>query len=221
MGLKIKLKNANFTNFVGYSTDITHPNLIGYFTFDASGNVVNKVTGQPISKIGTPTFGENFVNITALNGLVDNSLVTSGDISYIAIANAGATAMICGHVDYGVSVTTGDAILRNTKFTLLSNNASVLEAPTRTAATRFIAGVIGDTTKDLYVSDAGILTKTSGTKASGNPNILPFKMGGHSQAGVLPQQTTLYAVAVFNKALTESEINNFYAQLKKLFPITA
>lgn len=221
MGLRIKLKNANFENFIGYSTDILHPNLIGYYTFDTSGIVVNKVTGQVTTKIGSPTFGENFVNITSVNGLVDKSLVTSGEISYIAIANAGAAAMICGHVDYDVSATTSDAILRNTKFAILSNNASVGEVPTRATATRFVAGVLADTTKVLYVSDAGVLTKTSDTKVAGNTNTLPFKMGGHSLNNVLPQQTTLYTVAVFNKALTETEINSFYAQLKNLFPITA
>lgn len=221
MGLRIKLDNTNFSHYIGISKDINHPNLIGYYTFDSSGVVNNVVTGTAINKIGTPTFGTDYVIVTSANGLVDNTLVTSGNVSYIAIANAGAAAMICGHVDYDVSAITSDAILRNTKFTLLCNNTSVVEVDTRTAAVRFIAGVIGDTTKDLYVSNNGALTKTSGTKTAGNTNTLPFKMGGHSANNVLPQQTTLYAVAVFNTALTQTEINDFYTQFKGLFPQTS
>lgn len=222
MGLRIKLKDTNFENFIGYSLEINHPNLIGYYTFDSTGDVKNLVTGATVNKVGSPVFGENFVNITALNGLVDSSLVTSGDISYIAIADAGASAMVCGHVDYNISPATSDAILRNTsKFTLLCNNVSLAEPAARVAATRFIAGVIGDTSKDLYVSDLGALVKTSGTKTQGNPNSLPFKMGAHSQNGVLPDQTTLYAVAVFDTALSQTEINDFYNQLKIMFPQTS
>lgn len=221
MGLRIKLDNTNFSHYIGISKDINHPNLIGYYTFDSSGNVKNLVTGATVNKIGNPVFGSDFVNVTSVNGLVDNALVTSGNITYIAVANAGAAAMICGHVDYDVSAATSDAILRNTKFTLLCNNTTVAEVDTRTAAVRFVAGVIGDTTKDLYVSNNGVLTKTSGTKTAGNTNTLPFKMGGHSANNVLPQQTTLYAVAVFNKALTQTEVNDFYNQFKGLYPQTS
>lgn len=222
MGLRIKLKDTNFENFIGYSLDINHPNLIGYYLFDSSGVVRNRVSNQSLSKIGNPVFGSNNVIVTAANGFVDSALVNSGDITYIAIANAGASAVVCGHVDYNISPATSDAILRNaSKFTLLCNNVSLAEPAARVAATRFIAGVIGDTSKDLYVSDLGALVKTSGTKTQGNPNSLPFKMGAHSQNGVLPDQTTLYAVAVFSKALTQVEIEGFYAQFKELFPFVA
>lgn len=221
MGLRIKLDGTNFSNYFSTSKEINHPNLIGYYTFNSTGDVINAVTGAIINKVGNPVFGSDFVTITSENGLVDNALITSGNVSYIAIANAGTTAMICGHVDYNVSATTSDAILRNTKFTLLCNNDALSEVDTRTAAVRFIAGVIGDTTTELYVSNNGTLTKTSGTKTVGNANILPFKMGGHSTINVLPQASTLYAVAVFDTALSQVEINAFYAQLKKLFPITA
>ncbi|MFL9556742.1 hypothetical protein [Acinetobacter baumannii] len=221
MGLRIKLDDTNFSHYIGISKDINHPNLIGYYNFDSSGVVRNLVTGEVVRKVGNPIFGENFVQITGLDGLIDDALVTSGNISYVAIANAGAAAMICGHIDYDVSPPTGDAILRNTKFTLLCNNATLTEVDTRTAAVRFVAGVIGDTTKDLYVSNAGALVKTSGTKTSGNPNTVPFHMGGHSANNVLPQQTTLYSVAVFNTALLQTEVNDFYTQFKGLFPQTS
>lgn len=225
MGLSIQIKDVVFSKYFATSLPVT----IGLkIHFDFGGSIessrVNKVTGVSATVAGTPTVLANSVIVSNKNGFKTNLVAGTKDRTYIIITKSAGNSILAGHTNYDDSAnqTKSTAItMTNSKFgiqymgdlkalgSVESNVGSVV---------RFAAGVIRDNTSETYVNATNALTKYSEGLTKANENFFPFTVGAYNVTGsVFPNAVETYEVLYFDRALSQSEIESLYLNLKNKY----
>lgn len=193
-------------------------NLVGYWLFDddLSTSKRNKVTDVDATEIGTPTIASGALLTDKSNGLITD-IRQSGEKTFIVVSKFSIASQPIGSVDRDNPKREEEGI-----FTFIGELYSLIDGVARTKSTtkptltkiNFVASAFGTTETDLYLaSDTGLIKSTDATYGSLEDRN-PIRLGawGVTQTDLVGT-SNLYAALVYNKKLSQVEIQEVYDYL--------
>ena len=237
MGLTVKIKDANFTNFFASLTLPDRTGLVGEYVFgtDAATSGRNRVTGLVDgTAINTPTFDANTMGVksSSTSGqeygmqltLVPSSAVTMLSVFIKKTGTIPLVQTTGGANDTGFYVNSASMTFSNGYSDGATDQAKLSMAAYPASPTAlFAAGVgqIGQVGK-LIMYNSGVAESDVGTRTDSSRGTTPFRIGGRVGAlygGGNDIEIRIAYLAVFNRRLSDAEVAAAYAQLKAYYAL--
>lgn len=218
MGLNIQIQGVTFIKKIG-SLMPSGDNLVGYWLFnnDLTTSKRNKITGVDATVVGTPTIVNGALLTDKTKGLITD-VTQGGEKTFIVISKFSGSSQPIGSLDRDNAKGGEDGIYtyNGALFSFIDGTARTKSttSPTQTKV-NFVASAFGDTETDLYLADGDGLIKTTGDTIGSLTDQNPIRLGawGATQTAVVGT-SNLYAALVYNKKLSQVEIQEVYDDLK-------
>lgn len=218
MALSIRVPDASFSkNIAQLYPYPENAKLISFFGGDDS-SLSNLVLGseQLTTKIGSPIYGSNYVEVSDANQYINTNITIEGKFTFIAVVkDAADSARIMGtHVDGAKAnveyLGTNAGVVR---FDVEGNNGSLSSPLT---GWRFLAGSISELNQAIYAYNGDSQNSTSYDRDISVTPEDPLRVGGYNPA---PAAVKVGAIMVYDRGLSSLEIENVYKWMKEKMAI--
>lgn len=191
-------------------------NLVGYWLFndDLTTSKRNKITGVDATIVGTPIVVDGVLLTDTTKGLITD-VIQSGEKTFIVICKFNGNSQPIGSMDRlnPKNEEEGLYFYAGSLYSFVDGNARTKSttSPTSTKI-NFFASAFGTSETDLYLADGEGLIKTTGATIGSLVDQNPIRLGawGYTLAGT----SNLYAALVYNKKLSQAEIQEVYDDLR-------
>jgi hypothetical protein len=243
MSLSLKIKDATFTNFFSSLTLPSRSGLIGEYIFgvDAATSLRNHANPalpavEEPSTAATPvypTYGANTVTCMAYETTagsygINTGLLEPADCTVLVVRSVTGiyqkafTAHKSIHVgSVGFSDTSAGFTFRNGSAGGSVDVASTIAYPAPYAGNFYFSAGVGRSTaagvNQTYINGVKTTVTSSNTPISRGTD--PFMVGGLTNASGFRGACTVAYGAIFNRLLSDAEIDAAYAQLKAFYAL--
>lgn len=194
-------------------------NLVGFWLFnnDLTTSKRNIITGVDATVVGAPTIVDGALLTDKTKGLITD-ITQSGEKTFIVISEFSGGSQPIGSLDRDSVKNEEEGI-----YTYVGRLYSFIDATARITSTtnptltkiNFVASAFGASETDLYLADGDGLIKTTGATSGSLTDRNPIRLGawGATQTAVIGT-SDLYAALIYNKKLSQVEIQEVYDNLK-------